>query len=65
MLDAVTGDYSLVAARGGGFKVEARIEDRIGTATAESKSLAICAAVAQLLGLEIDQNPNELSRVRR
>ena len=64
MLDAVTSDYSLVAVPGGAFKVEARVKGRIGRGTAESKSRAICVAVAQLIGLDMDQIPNQPSRAK-
>lgn len=62
VLDAVTGDYSLVAAPGGAFKVVARVNGRIGRAIEKSKSRAICAAVAQLIGIKMDQIPNQASR---
>ena len=54
LLDAVTGDYVLIGVPGGSFKVEAHGLDRTGSGAAKSKARAICAALAELFGLEMD-----------
>ena len=51
VLDAVSGDYSLLAISGGRCAVEVRISGRAGRATGRSRPRAICLAVEQALGI--------------
>ncbi len=55
VLDAVTGDYSMLAKPGGRFRVHVRTADRMGQAAGESKARIICLAVAQALGIDLEE----------
>ena len=54
LLDAVTNDYTMFATRAGGFTAEVRLGDRVGAASGQPKARAICLALAQVLGIELE-----------
>src|SRR5580693_3448122 len=56
LLDAVTRDYSLVVSPTGPFTAQVRLAGRTGKAAGEPKARAICLALAQALGLEVEAN---------
>jgi len=65
MVEAVTGDYVLIGVPGGSFRAEVRLPGRIGRGVSESKSRAICVALAELFGLKIDQPAGQSPRDNR
>jgi hypothetical protein len=56
LLDAVTGDYSLGAAKGGVFTAQVSVAGRVGKATGEPKARAISLAIARALGIALEVN---------
>lgn len=56
LLDAVTREYSLVSTSCGPFTAQVRLAGRTGKASGEPKARAICLALAQALGLEVEEN---------
>jgi hypothetical protein len=54
-LDAVANDYSILAQPGGRFTVHVRTADRAGQAIGKSKARTICLAIAQVLGIDVEE----------
>jgi hypothetical protein len=56
LVEAVTKNYSLVSAPDGTFTAQVRFAGRTGKATGLPKARAICLALAQALGFEVEEN---------
>jgi len=53
LLEAVTGNFSLLSSSGNGFTAEVRVCGQVGRAKGDLKAKAISLAVARALGIQV------------
>ena len=54
LLERINGTFTLSTVESGLFQVEVHVGDRVGKASGEPKARAITLALAQALGIEVD-----------